>query len=153
MAEEPVTTSQNVPPLKPGEVPRSNFVTVLAWLLIAGSGFVTCISLTQAVMLRQAGTRIHRSAPATRRLLRCRLGHLAHLGLVRRHGMHCVDIYHSRKVDRLCLLVNSSIEPVRHGRGDQIGCVLLHEMTRSGDRYQCEILIHPVPGSAKRARQ
>jgi hypothetical protein len=51
MAEGSVTTSQAVPPLKPGEVPRSNFVTVLAWLLIVGSGFVTFISLMQAVML------------------------------------------------------------------------------------------------------
>jgi hypothetical protein len=50
-AEESVTTSQDVPPLKPDEVPRSNFVTVLAWLLIVGSGFVTFISLMQAVML------------------------------------------------------------------------------------------------------
>jgi hypothetical protein len=33
------------------EVPQSNFVTVLAWILIVGSGFVTFISLMQAVML------------------------------------------------------------------------------------------------------
>jgi hypothetical protein len=51
MAEGLVTTSQDVPALKNGEVPRSNFVTVLAWILIVGSGFVTFISLMQAVML------------------------------------------------------------------------------------------------------
>jgi hypothetical protein len=51
VADNIVTTSQDVPPLESREVPRSNFVTVLAWILIVGSGFVTFISLMQAVML------------------------------------------------------------------------------------------------------
>jgi hypothetical protein len=51
VADNIVTTSQDVPPLKSHEVPRSNFVTVLAWILIVGSGFATFISLMQAVML------------------------------------------------------------------------------------------------------
>jgi hypothetical protein len=46
-----VTTSQDMLPLESHGVARSTFVTALAWVLIAVSGFGAFISLMQAVML------------------------------------------------------------------------------------------------------
>jgi hypothetical protein len=46
-----VTTSENAPPAQSIEAPRSNFVTVLAWVLIVGSGLLTFVAVMQAVML------------------------------------------------------------------------------------------------------
>jgi hypothetical protein len=46
-----VTTSPNMLPLESHGAPRSSFVTALAWILIAVSGFGTFVSSLQAVML------------------------------------------------------------------------------------------------------
>lgn len=49
--------------------------------------------------------------------------------------------------------MNTPREPISHGRGHNVGCVLLHEVAGSGNCHQGEILLDQIPGAVESTGQ